>query len=193
MTRTNDDYDLQPFSLTLQELPRELQQSPSVNSAYHFVPPSIEESVHKYVCTPQFKGKKAGAHSVPTPMKVKTESNTSTVPATPNKVIMFEQLTPEAEGRYFGVPYPQTQAQATADMYTRPESYLADVKREYDNRVDRDRDTPYHQQLRRNHVLRDVLDSFDEGTRQMCQSTLSDRQIDDKDVPRYITVNDSSA
>ena len=187
MTRTNDDYDLQPFSLTLQELPRELQQSPSVNSAFHFVPPSIEESAYKYVCTPQFKGKKAGAHSVPTPMKVKTESNTSTVPATPNKVNMFEQLTPEAEGRYFGVPYPKTQAQATADMYTRPEGYLADVKREYDNRVDRDRDTPYHQQLRRNHVLRDVLDSFDEGTRQMCQSTLSDRQIEDKDVPRYIT------
>jgi hypothetical protein len=182
MTRSNEDNDLPPYCVTYEELPRELQLSPATVSAFHITPPSLEETAYRYLH--QLKVRKSKP-SIPAPIRSSQDVRVSSPSSTP----MIRELSIEDEGRYFGVPYPRTkeQTESSTSVYSQPEAHIVKVKREHDERIDREKDSHYHQQMRQHHILRDVIDSFDEGTRMMCRLTQSDRIIEDKDVPKYIT------
>jgi hypothetical protein len=195
----SDHYnDLRGGCITLQIVPYDLQYDPPSDSLWYLTPPSLTESYLLYLRHVQLK--KISVYDSYKPVdssSTLSSSSSSTPPSLEHPVIHYhtptkiEKLTSEDEGRYFGVPYPKTREQAEAasiaSIYNHPESHISRVKREQEDRLDHQRDTHHHRHLRKHHVLKDVIDSLDDGTRMMCQLTTSDRMIEDSQIHKHVT------
>jgi hypothetical protein len=116
--------------------------------------------------------------------------------STPSTRVGFipPELSEADEARYFGKPSPATLRPAasssmdpSAEAYTRPESRIQQVKQEQDEYNARQDDSAHHVTMRERHVLGDVINLFDQGTRAILELTRSTRVMTPAEINKAVS------